>query len=293
MKTKHKIALARAAYHLIHFARAAVGKHDVGVFVRNGANYELDLAQGIDFSIFLLGSFEPTTTAALESLVKPGFCIFDIGANVGAHTLTLARLAGAEGKVVACEPTNFAFAKLCRNINLNPDLVQRVAPIKCFLSGPDRSKAPEAIYSGWPLVGGKDLHPKHLGHEEDTGDAPCRSVDEIVASLRLPRVDVVKMDVDGFECDVLAGAIETMRSDRPIFVMEVTPYVLAERGGSFERFLRYFNDLEYRFFDVTTSKTLPMTEKELSAMIGDGASVNVIARAPREYTSILRAKRTA
>src|SRR5437762_9223400 len=106
MKTKHKIAIASAVYSVVHSIRALQHKGDIGVFRRNEAFYELDLKQGIDFSLYLIGSFEPATRRALGRLVRPGFNVLDIGANIGAHTLYLGRLVGASGKVVACEPTD-------------------------------------------------------------------------------------------------------------------------------------------------------------------------------------------
>lgn len=278
MKTKHKILLAKTAYHAIHAMRAAVGRSDVAVFEREGLNYELDLSQGIDFSIFLLGSFERETKKALRELVKPGDMVLDIGANVGAHALPLAALVGPKGRVIACEPTDFAFRKLNRNLELNPDLTGRVMPIQCFLTGSSHASVPDSIYSGWPLKGGENLHPKHLGSEETTAKATCRSVDEVVRTANLPRVDLIKMDVDGFECDVLSGAIEVMARDKPKFVMEISPYVLAERGGSLKLFLSYFKGSDYKFFDEKTSEPIPLDESELNAIIGDGASKNVIAR---------------
>ncbi len=279
MKTKHKIALAKLAYHTAHSARSILGKSDIDVFEREGLSYELDLRQGIDFSIFLLRSFEPETRKALRRLVRPGDTVMDIGANIGAHTLTLASLVGDRGRVIACEPTDFAFRKLVRNIGLNPGLASRISEMQCFVSSTHRHAVPEEIYSGWPLVGGEDLHPKHLGTREASDEATCRSVDEIAATEKVGRVALIKMDVDGWECDVLSGATEVLARHKPTFVMEVAPYVLVERGASLQRFLSFFGRGGYRFYDERTSAPLPMSERELGAMIRDGEGRNVIAKA--------------
>ncbi len=278
MKTKHKIALAKLAYHVTHAARTIAKRPDVDVFERSGLNYELDLRQGIDFSIFLLRSFEPETKKALGRLVRPGDTVMDIGANIGAHTLTLAKLVGETGRVVACEPTDFAFRKLVRNIRLNPTLSNRIAAMQCFVSATHRVAVPQEIYSGWPLVGGEDLHPKHLGTRETSDEATCRSVDEIARTEKLDCISLIKMDVDGWECDVLAGATEVMARHRPTFVMEVAPYVLFERGASLQEFLSFFNRAGYRFYDERTSAAIPMGERELGALIRDGEGRNIVAR---------------
>jgi hypothetical protein len=72
---------------------------------RRGIRWDLDLAEGIDLSIYLLGAFEPRLVGAYRKLIRPGACILDIGANIGAHTLQFAQLVGDRGKVVAYEPT--------------------------------------------------------------------------------------------------------------------------------------------------------------------------------------------
>src|SRR5437764_2539192 len=55
-------------------------------------------------------------------LVQPGMCVYDIGANCGQSTLSLARVVGSSGRVVAFEPVESIFANLAFNINLNPVL---------------------------------------------------------------------------------------------------------------------------------------------------------------------------
>ena len=112
MKTTHKIAAARAIYHAVHAGRLFFGQTDRAIVARDGITYDLDLAQGIDFAIFLGNIYERQTKAALRKLVSPGSLVLDIGANIGAHTLHLAKLAGPTGRVMAFEPTDFAFRKL-------------------------------------------------------------------------------------------------------------------------------------------------------------------------------------
>jgi hypothetical protein len=86
------------------------------------------------------------------------------------------------------------------------------------------------------------------------------------------------MDVDGFECAVLAGARNTMERNRPIFIMELAPHVLQEQGASLKELLSVFLPFGYRFFDVRTEDELPQDERRLTKLIGDGASINVVAR---------------
>jgi FkbM family methyltransferase len=277
MKTTHKIAAARVIYHAVHAGRALLGRTDRQIIVRNGVTYDLDLSQGIDFAIYLAGMFERNTAVALSKLTEPSSLVLDIGANIGAHTLHLASLVGPKGSVMAFEPTDFAFGKLRRNLDLNPSLASRVEAFHCFLASNDGASVPDAIYSSWPLALESGLHTKHLGREMKTESAQARSLDSILAE-RDRKVQLVKLDVDGFECDVLRGATLMLRDARPIFVMELAPYVLEERGASLDQLLSYFLPNGYLFYDERTQMRLPSTAKELQRLVADGESMNVIAR---------------
>jgi FkbM family methyltransferase len=60
-------------------------------------------------------------------LVRPGMCVYDIGANSGQSTLSLARMVGTEGQVVAFEPVDHMFTNLVLNVEMNPSL--QVIPV--------------------------------------------------------------------------------------------------------------------------------------------------------------------
>lgn len=278
MKTIHKIAAARAIYRVVRAGRTILGRADREIVVRSGITYELDLSQGIDFAIYLANIYERQTKLALRRLVAPSSLVLDIGANIGAHTLHLAQLVGPNGRVIAFEPTDFAFRKLCRNLELNPALEARVTPCHCFLTERNEDQVPSAIYSSWPLAREAGLHAKHLGREMRTGAAQARSLDSVLSELADCKVALVKIDVDGFECDVLRGATRLLRDARPIFVMEVSPYVLEEHGASLEQLLSFFVPNGYAFYDERTWKPLPSAARELQRMVADGAGFNVVAR---------------
>jgi FkbM family methyltransferase len=286
MKTAHKIALARVAYEAIHFSRKLIGKNDQCIVNRGGLAFDLDLREGIDFAIYLGNIFERQTRRALSKLTEPSATVLDIGANVGAHTLHLAKCVGPGGKVLAFEPTGFAFRKLSRNIALNPSLNPRIVAYHCFLAASDRAQMPTSIYSSWPLAehfiedsAAKDIHSKHMGHAMSTEAAHARSIDSILLETNTPRVQLVKLDVDGFECEVLRGAELLLRDSRPTFVMELAPYVLDERGTSLVELVDIFYQYGYRFYDERSNRPLAKTAGEISNAIKIGESINVVARA--------------
>jgi len=277
VKTKTKIFIASTLSRIVRGLRRLVGAGDTAQVERGHLRWRLDLKEGIDFSIYLLGAFEPITVAACRRLICPGDTILDIGANIGALCLPMARMAGPGGKVHAFEPTDFAFAKLTANLALNPDIAARVTASQVMLTDTQDAIA-EPIYSSWPLEGSKDLHAKHLGAAESTSGARPVRLDDYVTAHAITRVDFIKLDVDGFECHVLGGAAETLGKHRPTILMELAPYCLTERKRTLDELLGILRAAGYRLFHL--DGTSPVTDEHynLIAPIADGASVNVIAK---------------
>jgi FkbM family methyltransferase len=278
LTTKTKVTLAGAAYKVISSVRTIVGKNDRVEVERRGIRWALDLREGIDFSIYLLGAFEPGTQATLKKLVKPGDSVFDIGANIGAHTLGIAQSVGPQGRVFAFEPADFAFEKLCHNLALNPALAARTFPQQILLSASSSDSNEPQIYASWPLENSGSVHPKHRGQLVSTARASVDTLDAFVARNNIERLDLIKMDVDGHELPVLRGASETLRRFRPTLVMEMSPYIHAEHENSFAEFVALLKSFSYSLRDAESDSAVPLDVQELERLIPDGASINVVAR---------------
>jgi FkbM family methyltransferase len=207
--------------------------------------WKLDLREGIDLSIYLLGRFEPASVRCYSRIVKPGQVVLDVGANIGAHTLPLAQLVGDAGKVIAYEPTRFAFSKLQQNVCLNEAIAARVLPVQAMLVSASSVPLKPQLYSSWPLEPTQNVHSEHRGRLMDTSGAFAATLDAEMSRLAVERVAFVKLDVDGHECDVLEGAQATLTRDRPPILMELAPYVFSERAGDFDRMLRLIWALGY------------------------------------------------
>jgi FkbM family methyltransferase len=277
VKTADKIRLAGALYRLIKNVRRPFGWEDQVQVVRNGFCWDLDLAEGIDLAIFAFGSYERKTGRVLQRLVGAGSAVLDIGANIGAHTLRLGRLVGPTGKVYAFEPTDYAFRKLERNLELNPEIASSVVAEQIRLIGNRQRESSDEIYSSWKVVGADVRHPKHFGIAQSTSGARAMTLDRYCQQQGIARVDFVKLDVDGFECEVIAGGMKVLERDRPKICMELAPYVLAERGSSLDELLSLLDQCEYKLTDLSNGRTLTRDPVELNAKIPDGAGNNVMA----------------
>jgi FkbM family methyltransferase len=278
LTTKSKVALAGLAYRFISLGRRAAGQGNQVVVRRGGFRWSLDLNEGIDFSIYLLGGFEKSTARTLRQLVKPGDVTFDIGANVGAHTLGLADSVGRSGRVFAFEPSEFAYAKLKTNLALNPPLALRTEVMQLMLRDSAAGKAQPEIYASWPLATSAALHPKHRGRLVPTTGAAVDTLDRFVEHTDISRLNLVKLDVDGHELPVLRGGFSVLTRLRPILVMELSPYIHAEERNSFPELVRLLAHAGYSIEELGTRRKLPLDAVQLEGLVPDGASINVIAR---------------
>lgn len=276
LNTAQKIAVATALYQSVSATRKLFGKSDSVMAKRRGINWQLDLKEGIDFAIYLLGGFEINTLRFYESVIKEGDVVLDIGANVGAHTLPFAKLVGSGGKVHAFEPTQYAFGKLQQNAQLNPALRPQMELHHAMLVRDSNQAVSESLYSSWPLQGKTDLHETHGGRLMSTAGAQVISLDDFVRDSALTRIDFIKLDVDGHEIAVLSGAAHTIARFRPMILMELAPYLFADSLHELEKIMATIVALGYEIRDVDTKQVLPTSLDQLIALVPKGGSKNIL-----------------
>jgi FkbM family methyltransferase len=141
---------------------------------------------------------EPWTVHWIEGYVKPGDVLYDVGANIGAYTL-VAALAVPEARVVAFEPGPANFAALCSNLELNA-VSERVTPIPLALGDQPRSASLDADAS----VAGAS--PRLSADPAGGTRVLVDRLDDVAERFDLPSPNHLKLDVDGAELEVLAGA---------------------------------------------------------------------------------------
>lgn len=278
LPTSTKITIAQTLYHCVRVARTILGRPGTKVICnRNGVRWSLDISEGIDLAIYLAGSFEKGTLRSIHRALKPGMTVLDIGANIGAHCLPMAKRVGSSGRVIAIEPTDFAFSKLEANLALNPSLASSVTLKKMILLDPTTPK-PEHLYSSWSLTPGGEKHPKHVGTLHSSAAAEGVTLDQLVEAQGLDRLDFIKLDVDGFECKVLRGATQTLKKFKPPMMIELCSYGLEEHGDSMDELLRILSSHGYQLYEENGTSKLPMNSAELNTLIPENGGINAMAR---------------
>jgi FkbM family methyltransferase len=172
---------------------------------------------------FARGKYESEIVAFLAEHCGPHDIAFDVGANVGYHTMLLSRLVGSEGRVVAFEPVPTTAAWLEETLRRN-DLTN-VTVLRTALgasAGVGRMRIGPASEAGLAhLVDSAAGYRSHFTGATRVIDVPITSIDQLLRAEELPMPTVIKIDVEGAELQVLRGASETLATARPTVVTEL------------------------------------------------------------------------
>jgi len=180
---------------------------------------------------------EPLATQLLLQILRPGMNVVDIGSNIGYYALLEARLIGPHGKVVAIEPMQENARHLVQNIQANgyKNIVVHELGIA------DRNGMAEmnvSEKSNW--------HTLSPVPWPTTQRQVCVStLDDLVKRLSLKRVDLIRMDLEGYEITVIKGMQWTLRKYDPRLLVEIHPHIVGAQS-----ILKYLHSLESLGFGV-------------------------------------------
>ena len=178
------------------------------------------------------GEYGPQEWRMLKQLIRPGMTVVEVGANIGAHSVDIARTC-APGTFYAFEPQPRLFQILCANLALNEITNALAFPEGC---GEVEGEAvvPPVNYSKDGNFGGLSL----TTTEQAGVKVRVRPID----SLDLTSCGLLKIDVEGFEPRVLRGSRETIRRCRPVI------YIENDRSGQQQEIISLIAELGYRMY---------------------------------------------
>ena len=199
---------------------------------RYGPMAYLATDQYIGQSLDRYGEFSEGEVELLRQIIRPGWTVVEIGANMGAHTVFLAKATGSLGRVLAFEPQRVIFQILCANLALNG-----LSHVETFHAAagqqPGTITVPRLDYTARQNSGGVSLG------SHAAGEAVQQMT---IDGLNLPACHLLKIDVEGMEGEVLAGAEQTIRRWRPVL------YVENDRPEKSAALIRQVLGLGYRLY---------------------------------------------
>lgn len=183
-----------------------------------------------------------------KSHVAEGDTVFDIGANIGHHTVFFSNAVGERGRVIAFEPQTFIYRFACANLAINN--CSNVIIHQLCLGEDDGEVRMDPIAYDLPNNFGA-LGVSLTGSDSETAGelVPVRPLDTLIelGMVNIDRIDFVKIDVQSFELYVLRGALRSFARFRPIIFLEISPYWMLARGYDYKEIYALLKSLGYRF----------------------------------------------
>lgn len=180
------------------------------------------------------GEFSQGEADLFREIIKEGDIVLDVGANIGAHTVSFSSLVGEMGHVIAFEPQRYLYQMMCGNLAINS--CRNVYPIL-------GAAGKENAYVDVPLPDYKKAG--NFGcitvNGPETELMECVPIFKI-DDLPIPQLDLIKIDVEGMELDVLKGADKTLAKHRPVI------YAENDREGKTADINRWLLERDYRLF---------------------------------------------
>lgn len=233
---------------------------------RLGFNWFTDLRKTIDLDIFF-GGWEPETLRFLEKELKLGDTVLEVGANIGAHTLPMARKVGPSGLILAVEPTVYATQRLTTNLYLNSD-ISNVSIITELVSDSRAQIELVEIQSDWSWFG--------EARKEVLRDPVASTVDHLLESRRVDHISLLKIDVDGHEFRVISGACKTLERCKPTVLIELCETALQANGSSVSQLHGLLKTFGFVAYDAGDGAAL--SDEKVLKKSEDSFSLNVVYR---------------
>lgn len=204
--------------------------HSVRKTCDRNIQFELDLHNWNDWEVYFRA--HPKGLEKLFQLCNPQDVVIDVGSNIGFVLMNMAQRIGSEGKVYGFEPSAKTFAKLQRNLSLNHfNNIMVTQAALGHVMGEAETYAVRSSNLGMNKI-------RLAPNESMPGTVPIFTLDSFCDAEQLTRVDLIKIDVEGYEQNVLAGSLNVLRKFKPLLFIELSCQNLSDQNSSPEKIVQ-------------------------------------------------------
>lgn len=217
----------------------------------NSINYHLDISKKMDHHVYF--GFDIPGMKQLLEILTDDSVIIDVGANIGATGLQFANKA-SKGSVYCFEPVTKTFERLEKNFAIN-----QYTNFTLINKGLGSNE--ETVEIGSVLDSNPAMNRIVNTNFTNSKIAPIElidisTVDVQIEKLSLKRIDCIKIDVEGYELEVLKGAKSTLIKCKPILFIELGDKNLKEQGSSANELVNYLIELRYNLYRSITNERI-------------------------------------
>lgn len=217
----------------------------------DGIKLKLDISDTVGHSSYF--AIDEPAQVVLYNFVKPGMMVLDIGANIGATTLSLAKKVGSEGKVYSFEPSPFNYRRAFQNVSLND-----FGNIKLINQGLGNEKSTAFLYNVNPNNRGMQrlLKENEENKSYEKTQVTIDTLDNSMKKFEIPAPSLIKIDVEGYEFNVLVGGRETILQHKPALFIELDDNNLREQGNTAKELIELILGFEYKIMNAATGSVV-------------------------------------
>ncbi|MCS4434556.1 FkbM family methyltransferase [Aquiflexum sp. XJ19-10] len=205
--------------------------------------------KGIERKLYFTGSYEKGLLRILDKLVKPGNIVVDAGANIGLISIFCALRAGQNGLVLSFEPHPETYPILKKNIAVNG-----ISQIDAYNKALGSTSGTAKIYSNLQINRGAA---SMVEFQEDSPsfDVEVVSLDSVLKQHLISNLDLLKIDVEGFEMEVLKGAKGILSGNNGPFLVIECSNTRSNFNYSLEELFDFLNrNYCYHIYKLSNSK---------------------------------------
>ena len=216
---------------------------------RAGDRYALDTRDLIQRYLYLFGVWEPHMSHWLESRLRPGDVLVDVGANIGVFSVLGSRLVGSAGRVVAIEASPAFHRRVLQHAELNQ--CDNIRAVNVAVS--DERKKLTFVLASSNNMGANSIVP-YDGPAESTFEIEALPLAEVLEPDEVARARVIKIDVEGAEGSVVRGLAPLLAELRPDveIAVEITPDRMAQLGDSADELLETMRKHGFHMYRLPT-----------------------------------------
>lgn len=228
-------------------APESMGKHVLKTIYGVKMLIDPSVDQGVELSLFETGTYEKGTIQLLKTYLQAGDSFLDIGANIGLMSVIASGLVGEKGIVYAVEANPHTVPILQKNCELNACRNVEIIPVAL-----SDTAGTAMLFENWEVNrGGASLISQSA--EEKGIEVKMERLDDLFDE-KTP-VRLVKIDVEGFEPQVIRGGMNWFRKQQPVFIIEVSEKREKEAGPSPVEVMELVRTIgEYRFYKQKGTK---------------------------------------
>ena len=218
----------------------------------NSSGYlvKLNLREYIQRSMYL-DNYEPVQTDWVKQILRPGSTFIDLGANSGYFTLLAASLVKSSGRVLAFEPSPGPANKIKHLAIPWVDVIQIgigdvEEDLNLYLLPEDKLNSPSFVRNGPP-------------HKDEVAlKVSVQKFDNIPAIQKLSRIDLIKIDIEGFEPNALRGMVKTIKAGKVKYLMvEFNSGWLSANSSSCDELMALIKGLGFKVHSKTSIQEIP------------------------------------